>query len=159
MSPSHPTFAQNAKVGHPRKEATRMRTLKRLLVWFLETSLEGALLAVVLVSLFGCDQHAYGRCLAVNFVWIGTMFFSTGYLLSTGIARAIWRGRGMWIYSVVATVLFFIHFEILNYAAGGCIRSGKTFRDPSCGSIHCVRLYASRNFRLTEMGTSTQQIG
>ena len=102
-----------------------MRTLKRLLVWFIETSLEGALLAVVLVRLFGCDQHPYGKCLAVNFVWIGTMFFSTGYLLSTGIARAMWRGRSMWIYSVVATVLFFIHFEILNYAAGGAFDPAK----------------------------------
>jgi hypothetical protein len=102
-----------------------MRTLKQLLVWFLETSLEVALLAATLVSLFGCDQHAYGKCLAVNFVWIGTMFFSTGYLFSTGIARAIWRGRSTWIYSVVATVLFLIHFEILNYAAGGAFDPAK----------------------------------
>ena len=102
-----------------------MLILKRLGVWFLETSLEDALLGVILVSLFGCDQHAYGRCLAVNFVWIGTMFFSTGYLLTTGIARAIWRGQGMWIYSVVATVLFFIHFEILDYEAGGVFDPAK----------------------------------
>jgi hypothetical protein len=107
-----------------RKEAIRM-LLKRLIVWFIETSLEDALLGVVLVSLFGCDQHAYGKCLAVNFVWLGTMFFSAGYLLTTGIARAIWRGRDVWPYSVVATVLFFIHFEILNYAAGGAFDPAK----------------------------------
>ena len=92
--------------------------LKRLLVWFLETLLEATLLAVVLISLFGCDQ-GYVKCLTVNVVWIGTMFFSTGYLLSTIVARAIWLGRSLWIYSVIATVLFSIHFEILNYVAGG----------------------------------------
>jgi hypothetical protein len=92
---------------------------KRLLIWFLETSLEAVLLAVTLLCLFGHDRNAYFKDLAINFVWIGTMFFSTGYLLSTLVARAIWQGRSLWIYSVIAAVLFSIHFEILNYAAGG----------------------------------------
>jgi len=93
--------------------------LKRLLIWVLEASLEAALLGLVLISLFGCDQHMYIKCLAVNFVWVGTMFCSTGYLLSTGIARTLWRFGSAWLYPAIATALFFIHFEILNYAAGG----------------------------------------
>ena len=93
--------------------------LKRILVWFLETLLEAVLLALTLICLFGDNKHAYFKDFAIGFVWIGTMFFSTGYLLSTIVARAIWRGRSLWIYSVIATVLFSIHFEILNYAAGG----------------------------------------
>jgi len=96
-----------------------MLILKRLAIWFLETLLEALFLAVVLVSLFGCDQHAYGKCIGVSFVWIGTMFFSTGYLLTTAIARAVWRGMVVWLYSIVALVLFLIHFEILNHATGG----------------------------------------
>ncbi|MGH7489235.1 MAG: hypothetical protein ACREMY_27070 [bacterium] len=96
-----------------------MLILKRLAIWLLETSLEALLLAVVLVSLFGCDQHAYGKCIGVNFVWIGTMFFSTGYLLTTAIARAVWRRDTVRLYPAVAAGLFLIHFEILNHATGG----------------------------------------
>ena len=96
-----------------------MLILKRLSIWLLETSLEALLIGMVLVSLFGCDQHAYGKCLGINFVWISTMFFSTGYLFTTAIFRAIWRGRSLWSYSVAALMLFLIHFEILNHAAGG----------------------------------------
>jgi hypothetical protein len=102
-----------------------MLVVKRLTIWLLEIILETALLGVVLVNLFGCDLHAYVKCLAVNFVWIGTLFFSTGYLFSTGVARAIWRGRNVWIYPMIATALFFVHFEILNYAAGGAFDLAK----------------------------------
>jgi hypothetical protein len=104
-----------------------MLILKRLFTWLLETSLEAVLLGVVLLSLFGCDQHVYIKCLAVNFIWIGTMFFSTGYLLSTCVARALWQRRSLWIYPLIATVLFFIHFEILNRAAGGAFDPAKRF--------------------------------
>jgi hypothetical protein len=96
-----------------------MVILRRLFIWLLETSLEALLLGMVLVSLSGDNQQAYVKDLAVSFAWISTMFFSTGYLLTTGIARAIWQAGRAWQYSIVATVLFFIHFEILNHAAGG----------------------------------------
>jgi hypothetical protein len=96
-----------------------MLILKRLAIWLFETSLEALLLAVVLVSLFGCDQHTYGKCIGVTSVWVGSMFFGTGYLFTTAIARAVSRGVSVWPYSVIALALFFIHFEILNHAAGG----------------------------------------
>lgn len=102
-----------------------MLILRRLSIWILETSLEAALLSVVLISLFGCDEHAYGKCLGINFIWIGTMFFGTGYLFSTGIVRAVWRGATVWLYPVVAVMLFFVHFEILNHAAGGMFDPSK----------------------------------
>ena len=135
-----------------------MCTLKRLLVWFIETSLEGALLAVVLVSLFGCDQHAYDKCLAVNFVWIGTMFFSTGYLLSTGIARALWRGRSIWIYPVVATLLFFIHFEILNYIAGGAFDTAKRSVIRVAGACIVFACTLAGTFALRKWGPARSNI-
>jgi hypothetical protein len=96
-----------------------MLILKRLSIWLLETALEALLLGVALSSLLGVTQHAYVRDSAVSFVWISTMFFSTGYLFTTGIARAVWQPRKVWLYSALATLLFFIHFEILSYVAGG----------------------------------------
>jgi hypothetical protein len=96
-----------------------MPMMKRSVVWLSETVLEALLLSVVLVCLLGDKEHRYAKDLAVSFVWIGTMFFSTGYLFTTLIARAALRGRFMWLYPGVALVLFFIHFEILNHSAGG----------------------------------------
>jgi len=96
-----------------------MLTLKRLTIWFLETVFEAFLLSVVLVCLLGDDQHKYAKDLSVSFVWVGTMFFSTGYLFTTAIARAVWRGGTVRLYPVVAVVLFLVHFETLNYSAGG----------------------------------------
>jgi hypothetical protein len=97
----------------------RMLILRRLSIWPLETSLEALLLGVVLVSSSDANQHNFVKDVAVSVVWIATMFFSTGYLLTTGIARAIWQPGRLWPYSMVATALFFIHFEILNHSAGG----------------------------------------
>ena len=66
-----------------------------------------------------------------GFVWVSMMFFSTGYVFTTGLARAIWQPGKAWLYPTVATVLFFIHFEILNHAAGGiftpAMRAGVQF--------------------------------
>jgi hypothetical protein len=107
------------RLRRQRKEAGRMLILKRLAIWLLEVVLEAFLLSVVLVCLLGDDQHKYAKDLTVSFVWIGSMFFSTGYLFTTAIARAVWRGRTVLLYPVVAVLLFLVHFEILNYSAGG----------------------------------------
>jgi hypothetical protein len=96
-----------------------MLILKQLAIWLLETVFEALLLGVLLVCLVGDNQHQYAKDLSVSFVWIGTMFFSTGYLFTTAIARAVWRGSTVRLYPVVAVVLFLIHFEVLNYSAGG----------------------------------------
>lgn len=93
--------------------------LKRLVVWLFEALFEALLLGSVLISLFGYDQHAFGKDLLIYADAILLMFFGTCYLLSTAIFRAAWRGQGLWSYPVVATVLFFIHFEILNIGIGG----------------------------------------
>ena len=96
-----------------------MQTLKRLAIWFLETVFEAFLLSVVLLCLLGDDQHKYAKDLSVSFVWIGTMFFSTAYLFTTAVARAVWRGDTVRLYPLVAGALFLVHFEILNHSAGG----------------------------------------
>jgi hypothetical protein len=42
----------------------------------------------------------------------------TGYLLTTAISRAVWKGRTLWLYSTLAVVLFILHFELLNVGIG-----------------------------------------
>lgn len=93
--------------------------MKRLAVWLIEVVLEAMLLSVVLLCLSGYTRGTVLKDLTVGFIWITTMFFSTGYLFTTAIARAVWRGRRVWVYSAVALALFFVHFEILNHASGG----------------------------------------
>jgi hypothetical protein len=100
------------------QKAIGMLILKRLSVWALETALQALLLSLVLIGLFGYDSHEFGKTLLICTTWIVIMFFSTGYLFSTVLFRAFWRGRGLWLYSAIATLLFLIHFEILNVGVG-----------------------------------------
>lgn len=96
-----------------------MLILKRLAVWFVETCAEVFLLGLVLTVLLGHDQHAFFKDLSIYSSGIVLMFFTTGYLLSTIVVRAVWRGQTLWSYPAIATVLFFIHFEIMNVGLGG----------------------------------------
>src|SRR4051794_2478669 len=96
-----------------------MLVLRRLAVWFIETSSEVLLLGLVLTVLLGHDQHAFFKDLSTYASGIVLLFFTTGYLLSTIVVRAAWRGRTLWSYPSIATVLFFIHFEIMNVGMGG----------------------------------------
>jgi hypothetical protein len=92
---------------------------KRLLLWFTETGLQVLLLALLLTGLFGHDQYSFGRGLVVYAGEILIMFCVTGYLLTTIIARAIWSGTHSWLYPFLCTVLFVLHFELLNIGIGG----------------------------------------
>lgn len=96
-----------------------MLVLRRLATWFVETSSEVLLLGLVLTVSLGYDQHAFLKDLSIYSSGVVLLFFTTGYLLSTIVVRAVWRGRTLWSYSAIATVLFFIHFEIMNVGLGG----------------------------------------
>jgi hypothetical protein len=96
-----------------------MLILKRLTIWAAEIILQAVLLGLLLIGFDGYDQHAFGNDLLTCVIWILIMFFLTGYLATTSISRAIWRGRKLWLYSVIATTLFLIHFEVLNMGIGG----------------------------------------
>lgn len=113
---------------HQRKEATRMLILKRLAVWFIETCLEVLLLGLVLTLLLGHDQHAFLKDVFIYSAGISLLFFSTGYLLTTVIVRAVWKGRRSWLYPAVATALYFIHFEIMNIGVRGAFAPADRFR-------------------------------
>jgi hypothetical protein len=96
-----------------------MLILKRLAVWLAEVSLQSVLLGLLLIVLYGDDQHAFGRGLLIYTISTLTMFFTSGYLITTAISRVVWKGQTFWLYSVVATALFILHFELLNLGLGG----------------------------------------
>lgn len=97
--------------------------IKRLVVWFSETLLEAVLLGLALVGLFGYDQHAFVKSLGFYITGILLFSFTTGYLLTTVIARAAWRGKNAWSYSAIACLLYLLHSEIFFHITGGSTRS------------------------------------
>ena len=99
-----------------------MPLIKRLAVWLLETSLEVLLMGLALIALLGYDQHAFGRSLLAYTSGIVLFSFTTGYLLTTVVARGVWRGQRWWSYSALAVVLFLIHSEIFFKISGGSTR-------------------------------------
>jgi hypothetical protein len=96
-----------------------MLTLKRLAVWFAETSAEVLLLGLALIALFGYDQHAFFRSLVAYAAGIILLSFTTGYLLTTAVARGAWSGQQWWSYSAIAVGLFLVHSEIFFVIPGG----------------------------------------
>ena len=102
-----------------------LMVVKRLTVWLLETSMGILLLGLLLIVLFGHDQHAFGRDLLAYLGAIVAMAFSTGYLLSTAVSRAFWRGRTLWSYPTLATLLFVIHSQLFFVVSGGSTQSEK----------------------------------
>ncbi len=63
------------------------------------------------------------------------LFFTIGYLFSTAIARAIWRGRGVWWHPIIVAALFLTHFEILNVGAGGAFEPPERLRLRVAGTL------------------------
>jgi hypothetical protein len=99
--------------------------LKRFLIWLVESSSEailtGALLLIIAHVGFRGESRGTDRVVhdvLVASVLVTMMFFSTGYLLTTIIARLFLPERKL-LYPCIAFALYVIHFEILNVAAGG----------------------------------------
>jgi hypothetical protein len=102
-----------------------MLILKKLAVWFAETSLEVLLLGLALIALFGYNQHAFGRSLVAYATGLVLVSFTTGYLLTTAVARAVWKGRKRWSYSAIAVTLFLVHSQIFFAVSRGSTRPEK----------------------------------
>ena len=96
--------------------------IKRLVVWLVETSFEVLVLGLALIVLFGHDQHAFFRSLVAYATGIILFSFTTGYLLTTAVARGAWRGQQWWSYSTIAVGLFLVHSEIFFVISGGSKR-------------------------------------
>jgi hypothetical protein len=99
--------------------------LKRLIVWFIETFFEAMLLGLALIGLFGYDQQAFGKSFAFSVSAILRLSFTTGYLLTTAIARGAWKGQRWWSYSAIAVALFLVHSQIFFLVSGGSTRAEK----------------------------------
>jgi hypothetical protein len=93
--------------------------MKRIVVWSIETVSEILLLGIVLTVLLGHDPHAFLKDVSVYSSGVVLLFFTTGYLITTIVVRAVWKGQTLWIYPGIATGLFLIHFEIMNVSLGG----------------------------------------
>jgi|ERR1700690_1153200 len=102
-----------------------MLVLRRLTIWLLETFLELWALGLTLICLFGYDQHAFGKSLGLYVSGLALVSLTTGYLLTTAIARGAWKGQRLWSYSAVATVLFLVHSQVFFVVSGGSTRSEK----------------------------------
>ena len=107
------------------KKPPRMLILKRLMVWFVEILFEAMLLGLALIGLFGYDQHAFGRSLGLYVSGILLLSFTTGYLVTTGIARGAWKGQRWWTYSAISVALFLVHSQIFFVVSGGSTRPEK----------------------------------
>ncbi|HEV3219345.1 MAG TPA: hypothetical protein VGZ48_06210 [Candidatus Acidoferrales bacterium] len=107
------------------KETTRMDLTagkdlmkKRITVWFAETQCEAFLLSalcVVLTPPQSINGDGLARDLILGFIIISTLFLATGFLLTTAIISAFWRGQSRWLYPTVAAALFSILLQILFY--------------------------------------------
>jgi hypothetical protein len=99
-----------------------IRVGKRLIVWAIETVIEAVLVGQSLGWL-STPFHAFAfppvtmHDLFLGAIFVGVMFFVTGYLLTTLIGRLL-MGKHL-SYPVVAIVLFLIHFEIMSVSMGG----------------------------------------
>ena len=96
-----------------------MLILKRLTIWATEVVVQAFLLGLLLIGLLGHGQHASGKDVLALAYSVLFMFVITGYALTTAISRTIWTGRKIVLPSAIATTLFLIHFEVINFAAGG----------------------------------------
>jgi len=105
-----------------RHGSNRMQTLKRLIVWLLEISCEAFLLSLLLFVLSPFSKSASAKDVLILMAAIAFIFCTTGYLFTTVILRILWRSQRLWLYSCIATVLFLLHFEILNIGIGGAFR-------------------------------------
>jgi len=135
-----------------------MRILKRLAVWFVETFAQVLLLGFVLTVLLGHDQHAFFKDLSIYSSGIVLLFFTTGYLLSTMVARAVWRGRTLWSYLAIATVLFFIHFEIMNAGLGGAFEPSARGRIRPAGAFIAFACTLAGTFALRKWSPARSQL-
>ncbi len=102
--------------------------IKRLAVWLFETALQALLLGLFLIVSHWSDEAAFGKDLLFFLQMAILLFFTTGYLFSTAILRATWRGRGVWQHPIIVAALFLAHFEILNVRAGGAFEPPERLR-------------------------------
>ena len=105
-----------------------MSIQKRIEVWALEIGCEALLVSVLLIVLsvpYGPSQLGFVRDLALGFLGTLLLFFTTGYLLTIAAADALLRGKTLWVYPFVVSILFSVHLQILFLVASGWALVGR----------------------------------
>lgn len=102
--------------------------LKRLAIWLFEMALQALMLGLFFIASHWPDEDAFGKDLLFFFQTAILLFFTTGYVFSTAILRAIWKDRGVWWRPTITAALFLVHFEILNVRAGGAFEPSERLR-------------------------------
>ena len=84
----------------------------RIFAWISEIVIEALILAGLLIGLAHESRGAaLEDILALQLVFY---FGMSGYMVTTLIARIIWKRAWLFYYSLFAPILFLVHFEILN---------------------------------------------
>ncbi len=109
--------------------------------------------SVVLALLLGHDQHAFLKDLLIYSSGIVLLFFTTGYFLTTMLARTLWRGQTLWSYSGVAAALFLIHFEVMNVGLGGAFEPSDRLRVRVLGTCIVLACTLAGSLALWPPGT------
>src|SRR4051812_16721198 len=74
-----------------KEDSMRLLMGKRIVVWAVEMILQGLLVGLFLICLFGYDRYAFARGWLTYTVAIMLMFAMTGYLITTIVLRTVWR--------------------------------------------------------------------
>ncbi len=130
--------------------------IERLTTWALEITFEIVLLAVFL-ALLAHDPNEFMKAVFGHGAGILMMFFVTGYLFTTIIARALWNGKRLWSYPCTAVILFVFHFEILSMAVGGAFDTATRFRIRIAGVLVALVCTSLGSFVLAKWSDQTSQ--
>jgi hypothetical protein len=113
-------------IEESRRQIKSVTTLKRFLIWLVESSSEAVLTGTLLLIVAHIEfrgqnlrNHRPVHDLLAMSVAVTMMFFSTGYLLTTIIGRLFLKPERKLLYPSIASTLYVIHFEILSVATGG----------------------------------------
>lgn len=140
--------------------------LKRLLLWFVESSCEAILTGTLLVAFAHVQFGGHNRRddqlfqdLLLASVLVSVMFFSTGYLLTTIIARLFLNPERKYLYPCIAFALYVVHFEILNIETGGMFGPSERWLVRVVGPCIAFACTLGGNLVLSKWKSSSPLIG
>jgi hypothetical protein len=106
-------YTKNWRLRCARKGSGRMQIVKRFAIWVAEILGQGLLLSLLLIVLSPSSTRGFARDLWTAFIATVVVFmFGSGYLLSTAIVGIGFRGSRLWLYPVIAALLFVIHEQV-----------------------------------------------
>ncbi len=94
----------------------------RINAWFVDLAAEAAI--VLCAGFWLTPSSPYlapltARDIAGALFIIASAFFFSGYGITTLIARLLLHGKGLYLYAVLAPLLFLAHFQLMNHLTWG----------------------------------------